>query len=214
MLEQFLRTRLQTKPLQLMTHMVCGYPSFNANLQMLQIMEEAQVAAVEFQFPFSEPMADGPLFCRANQASLTNGTKVSDCFDLMRQAQSMSFARLMMGYYNTALQLGEENFCKKLQEVGATGFILPDLPPEEANSLEKAALKHQLSPIYLMTPATTLERLQYIGKRAHGFVYCVARRGVTGAKTAFDADIETFLQHCRQRRCRWQWVSEFRHPPT
>lgn len=167
---------------------------------MLQIMDRVGVPLVEFQFPFSEPMADGPVFCRANQQSIAQGTTVDQCFDLMQRASTaFSFAPIMMGYYNTAYNLGHDTFCQRLAQAGGRGYILPDLPPDSADgqALATAAAAQGLAPINLFTPTNTTERLNTIAHNAQGFVYAVARRGVTGQRTAFDPDIAAFLQRCR-----------------
>ena len=83
-LQSFLAERKKDKDLLVMAHVVCGYPSFEANMQELEIMAEAGVDLVELQFPFSEPSADGPLFVHANEQSLKAGTTVEDCFEVMK----------------------------------------------------------------------------------------------------------------------------------
>ena len=82
-LNEYIASRKQNKDLLLMTHVVCGYPSFDANLKELEIMAEAGVDFVELQFPFSEPSADGPLFVKANQIAVESGVTVEQCFEFM-----------------------------------------------------------------------------------------------------------------------------------
>ncbi len=197
-LEMMIRERLDAQPILLMTHLVCGYPSLEANRRMLKIMSEAGVALVEFQFPFSEPTADGPLFCHANQEALAAGVRIADCFDLMKQTSAaVSFAPLMMGYYNTVFKMGHAVFCKRLQEAGGRGMILPDLPPEEAGDLETLADEAGLDMIHLMAPTTSDERLKMIAAHGRGLFYCVARGGVTGAHTDFGTELDAYLKRCR-----------------
>ena len=198
-LETRLREQREHQPILLMTHIVCGYPSLEANWKMLSFMNEAGVALVEFQFPFSEPTADGPLFCKANQTAIENGITTRDCFDIMSRASAeMTFAPLMMGYYNTVYKMGHEVFCQRLAAAGGRGYILADLPPEEADVLEATGLAMGLEPIHLMTPTSSDDRLRLIATHGRGFFYCVARRGVTGAHTEFGADLDAFLARCRQ----------------
>ena len=124
MLKEFIEDRLQEKKLLMMTHVICGYPSFEDNYKELQIMEEAGVELVELQFPFSEPSADGPLFVKANQLSLENGTTVDDCLEFMaRVSKDFSFKVLMMGYYNKP-----EETAKVMKEIdGETWFCTGDV---------------------------------------------------------------------------------------
>ncbi|OUS10069.1 tryptophan synthase subunit alpha [Gammaproteobacteria bacterium 53_120_T64] len=198
-LEQYLRERLQHKDLLLMTHVVCGYPSFEDNWRELEIMAEFGVDMVELQFPFSEPSADGPLFVKANQQAVADGVRPADCFEFMRKVtEHFSFKVLMMGYYNTAFKMGHESFIKKLSAAGGCGYILPDLPVEEAGELHALSKPEELAPIVLMTPTNTDVRLKVLGAAAEGFIYAVARKGVTGGHTEMGDDLKAFIAHCRQ----------------
>ena len=182
----------------IMTHVVCGYPSFEDNWQELEIMEEFGVDLVELQFPFSEPSADGPLFVKANQIAVESGVSVADCFTFMRKANAeFSFKIVMMGYYNTVFKMGHASFLQSLQQAGGSAFILPDLPVEEASGLHQIAKQLDLAPIMLMTPTNSPVRLQQIADAAQGFVYTVARKGVTGQGTNMNQDVAEFIQRCR-----------------
>ena len=197
-LEGHVRERRAQKPLLLMTHVVVGYPSLDANWTMLEAMDTAGVDLVELQLPFSEPIADGPSFVRANQRALQNGTPWSAYFDLAwRAAKRVRFPLLFMGYYNSIFRMGTDGFCGRLAAAGMRGFIVADLPPEEAGPLHAAARARALDPILLMTPTNSPERLAEIARRASGFVYCVARKGVTGKKTDLSQGVEGFLTRCR-----------------
>ncbi len=198
-LNEYLGQRGATRRPLVMTHVVCGYPSFDDNWRELEIMAGFGVDLVELQFPFSEPSADGPLFVKANQESLARGTTVAQCFEFMaRVTAHFPFRVLMMGYYNTAFRMGHEAFVERLAQAGAAGFILPDLPIEEAAELRELALARELAPIVLMTPTSTDERLAQLAAVAHGFVYVVARKGVTGSSTAMNEDVAALLARCRR----------------
>lgn len=197
-LETYIRDRLQRKKLLLMTHAVVGYPSLDANMAMLEAMQRADADIVELQMPFSEPTADGPRFVQANQRALETGITREQYLRFMQQATTnFDFKLLMMGYYNSAFQMGHEAFCASLAEHGASGFILADLPPEESGDLFQLADQHHLAPIMLMTPTTPDARLHHIAQHARGFVYCVARKGVTGYRTNLDQNLQAFVQRCR-----------------
>lgn len=166
---------------------------------MLEIMAEADVDLVELQMPFSEPVADGPTFVRANQRALEKGLPVAQYLELMKRSTStFSFPHIWMGYYNTVYQMGHERFCGALRDSGAVGHILPDLPFEEYGDLFELSQRAELSPVMLMTPTNTTDRLRAIGEKASGFVYTVARKGVTGKKTELHQDLFGFLERCRQ----------------
>ena len=198
-LEIYIRERLRRKKLLLMTHTVVGYPSLEVNMAMLEAMQRADADLVELQMPFSEPIADGPAFLRANQRALESGMTREQYFTFMQRAAArFDFKLLMIGYYNSVLQMGHETFCACLAEHGGSGFILADLPPEEADDLYQQAGTYQLAPIMLMTPTTPIPRLHQIAQHARGFVYCVARKGVTGTHTSLDQSLEAFVVRCRQ----------------
>ena len=198
-LTDYLRKRLDTRKILLMTHAVVGYPSLEDNWAMLEAMGEADVDLVELQMPFSEPTADGPLFVKANQEALRNGTKLKDYFKLvLRASERFEFPVLMMGYCNTAFTMGFKVFCENLSSNGGKGFIIPDLPFEEYGPLFDYSLKYGLDPIMLCTPTNKEERLKKICSHGKGFIYCVARKGVTGGSTVLEQSTEDFLLQCRQ----------------
>jgi tryptophan synthase alpha chain len=198
--EQFLKDR-GDKKIGLMTHLVCGYPGFNSNDAVLEQMSDAGVEIVEFQFPFSEPVADGPLFAQANQISIDNGTKVEDCFRLMEKAAAKyAFQPLMMGYYNPVFKMTEDLFCKRLADVGGRGLIIPDLPIEESSDLREACDNYKLEVIDLVTPKTTDAQLAKIGglvNKNTGLVYVVARKGTTGKHSDFDQGLESYIKRVK-----------------
>lgn len=198
-LEQYIRKRLETKPICLMTHVIAGYPSYDDNLKALEIMAENDVDIVEIQMPFSEPTADGPVFVRANQEALKRGATVAKYFDLMNQAATQfDFPLLMMGYFNPVFKMGEDIFIQRLKSAGGKGFIIPDLPVEQGANLYELAKTNKLAPIAMMTPTTTAARLDVIGKAGAGFIYVVARRGVTGKKTDFEQTFDDYINRCHQ----------------
>ena len=187
------------RPAMIMTHVVCGYPSFEDNWKELEVMQEFGVDLVELQFPFSEPSADGPLFVKANQEAIENGVHVQDCFDFMAKVTAhFSFKVVMMGYFNTIFKTGQRTFLERLKAAGGQGFIVPDLPIEEAGELHAIAKELGLSPVVLMTPTNSDQRLAELAKTADGFVYTVARKGVTGSNTDMGGELAEFIARCKQ----------------
>lgn len=197
-LASLLTERLANKPLLLMTHLVVGYPSLEANWAMLEAMDRAGVDVVELQLPFSEPIADGPDFVKANNDAIQAGTTWSDYFDLAtRAAARFKFRIVFMGYYNSVFRMGLESFCARLAGAGMSGFIVPDLPPEEGVELSALARARGLDPILIMAPTNSPERLAQIGDQASGFIYCTARVGVTGRQTELSQSVAAFMAKCR-----------------
>ncbi len=198
-LEQQLRDRTKEKDILLMTHIVLGYPSFDANREVIRQMVENGVDCIEMQIPFSEPMADGPVIVKANQDSLAKGTKVEDCLAFgTEMADTYDIPFLYMTYYNIIFKYGEEAFLKRAAESGIQGFIIPDLPPEMGKSFLTLAEKYQVSPILIFTPTSTDARMSELAGYGQGFIYCVARRGVTGKKSEFGQDFNDYLSRCRE----------------
>jgi tryptophan synthase alpha chain len=199
MLESYINQRLKTKKILLMTHIVMGYPSFEASYEIVKQMVNAGVDLMELQIPFSEPMADGPVILRANQRALETGSTVQRCFDFaQRVAQDFSIPFLFMSYANILYKYGMEPFSDKMAAINLKGAIVPDLPPEEGKAYLGAMAKNSLDPIYIFSPETSEKRMAYISSFAAGFVYCLARKGVTGKNTSFSKDLAAYLGRCRQ----------------
>lgn len=199
MLESYIRKQRKAKDILLMTHIVMGYPSFEDAYEIVRQMVEAGVDLMELQIPFSEPMADGPVILKANQAALERGSSVKKCFEFAQMvSKEFSIPFLFMSYANILYKYGMEQFSDKMAQVNLKGAIVPDLPPEEGEDYIWSMKKNNLDPIYIFSPETCDERLDYLSSFASGFVYCLARKGVTGKKTAFSDDLAAYLQRCRQ----------------
>jgi tryptophan synthase alpha chain len=198
MLEARIRDARAKKDVLLMTHIVVGYPSFEASLQVVDAMVAAGVDLMELQIPFSEPMADGPVILAANQKALAQGSTVERCFDFaakVTRRHGISF--LFMSYYNLLFRAGVAGFVDRMKTAGLCGAIVPDLPPEEAGAYLPAMERAGLDPIFIYSPSTSEERMRSIASQGSGFVYCVARKGVTGSHTAFSAELDAYLARCR-----------------
>jgi tryptophan synthase alpha chain len=197
-LEARIREARSRKDLLLMTHIVIGYPSFADSLAMVDAMVAAGVDLMELQIPFSEPMADGPVILAANQKALAKGSTVARCFEFAATvAKRHPIPFLFMSYYNPIFRAGVGSFIQRLKAAGLFGAIVPDLPPEEAGEYLAAMAAADADPIFIFSPSTPDERLRQIAGHARGFVYCVARKGVTGLHTTFSAHLDAYLARCR-----------------
>jgi tryptophan synthase alpha chain len=198
-MEQYLAERLKQKEILLMTHTVIGYPSPDESYRIVEAMVKAGVGLIELQIPFSEPIADGPVILQANKKALEQGIRVQTCLDFAAQvAKDFEIPFLIMSYYNIPLQYGVERFVTFMAENGLSGAIVPDLPPEEGQEYLQAMDRYELCPVLLFAPTTPDERLRYLASLAKGFIYCVARKGVTGSRTAFSEDLLAYLGRCRR----------------
>ena len=198
-LENDIRDRLQQKDMLLMTHLVLGYPSLDHNRRTVAAMVENGVDLIEMQIPFSEPMADGPVIVKANQDAIESGVTVAQCLEFAAEiTQSYDIPFLFMTYYNIIFKYGEEAFFQKAKELGIKGLIVPDLPPEEGEKFFKLAKEYDIAPVLIYAPTSTNERMKELTGYAGGFIYCVARLGVTGKQTTFDQEVRDYLGRCRQ----------------
>ena len=199
MLETYLKDRRKEKDILLMTHIVAGYPDWDTCFDLVAAMVDAGVDLMELQIPFSEPIADGPVILKANQDALERGVTVARCLEFGREvARRHAIPFLYMTYYNILFRHGVENFVGGMADSGIKGAIVPDLPPEEGGAYLEAMAETGCHPIFIFSPTTSDERLRYLSSFAKGFVYCVARKGVTGMDTRFSDELRAYLDRCRQ----------------
>jgi tryptophan synthase alpha chain len=197
-LEKYIRKQLSKKEILLMTHIVLGYPSLDASFRIIETMVEAGVDIMELQIPFSEPTADGPVIVKANQHAIDNGTTVEACMTLAgKAAKAFDIPFLIMTYYNVPYMYGIDKFTSRMAANNLMGTIIPDLPPEEGTEFLTAMNDKNLDPILIFSPTTTDERMRYLSSHARGFIYCAARKGVTGKDTNFSGELSGYIKRCR-----------------
>ena len=198
MIEDYIQEKLKNKDVLLMTHIVIGYPDFETSMRTVEEMVEAGVDLMELQIPFSEPIADGPVILHANQKALAAGSTVEKCFEFAEDvAGRFDIPFLFMSYCNILYRYGMRDFVERMAKIGLAGAIVPDLPPEEASEYLSTMSENNLDPIFIYSPNTTDDRLKYIAEYAGGFIYCVARKGVTGSATDFSNELGGYLERCR-----------------
>jgi len=199
MLEAYIRNRLRQHKILLMTHLILGYPSFEASWRIIENMVAADVDLMELQIPFSEPIADGPVILNANQAALAGGVTVRRSLDFAAQVtRQFKIPFLYMSYYNILFRYGLDRFAAEMETAGIQGAIVPDLPLEEGHDYLKAMQLHGRQPIFIFSPQTGNERMRLLSAAGSGFVYCVARTGVTGDQTRFADELTAYLKRCRR----------------
>lgn len=198
-LEEYIREKRNHRDILIMTHIVIGYPSIKESFRIVETMARSGIDIVELQIPFSEPVADGPVILHANQAALDNGVTVEKCLEFSGDvSSSFDIPFLVMGYYNILFRYGLESFVGRMSKMGLRGAIVPDLPPEEGQEYLEAMKGFGLDPILMFSPTTNNERMCYIASLGQGFIYCVARKGVTGAATDFSTGMDGYLERCRE----------------
>lgn len=198
-LELSIRRALEKKDLLLMTHIVLGYPSFDDCARVVESMVAAGVDLMELQIPFSEPMADGPVILKANAEALKAGATVEKSFELAEKlTREFDIPFLFMTYYNILFCQGVSEFVERCRSIGIQGCIIPDLPPAEGQEYLDAMRTASLAPVHIFTPNTPEPRMRFLDESSEGFIYSVARKGVTGKDTSFSDDLADYLANCRK----------------
>ena len=172
----------------------CGDPSLEVTEKFVYAMVEAGADLIELGIPFSDPTAEGPVIQGANLRALSGGVTTDKVFDMVEKIRkNTDVPMVFMTYANVVFSYGTERFCKRAQEVGMDGLILPDVPYEEKEEFAEVADKYGLDLISLIAP-TSHERIATIAKDAEGFVYCVSSLGVTGMRSQITTDIGAMVK--------------------
>lgn len=184
----------------LVNFITAGYPTIDDTVPIMKGMQDAGVDVIELGVPFSDPIADGPTIQHANNVALENGITVSKCLELVTKARAsgLTVPIILMGYYNPILKYGEEKMIEDSAKAGANGYIVVDLPPEEAGQFRSLCARRGMSYVPLVAPATTDERLKVLSTIADSFIYVVSRMGTTGALTEVSSDISVLCERVRK----------------
>ena len=177
-------------------YFTAGYPSLNDTVKIIEDLENNGVDMIEIGLPFSDPLADGPTIQESSTAALKNGMTTEILFSQLKNIRkTVSIPLIIMGYFNPMLQYGIEAFCKKCQEIGIDGLILPDLPLDVyQEEYEEIFKKHGLLNIFLITPQTSDDRIHQIDDASNGFIYMVSSASVTGSKSGFGQEQESYFE--------------------
>ncbi|MFZ2536949.1 tryptophan synthase subunit alpha [Methanothrix sp.] len=166
----------------LIVYLCSGDPSPGATPELVRRLVRAGADIIELGLPHSDPIADGPTIQAAAQRAIAAGMNTDVYFQVAEEAD-VPVPKVFMGYYNMVYARGLERFARDCAGCGITGMIVPDLPPEEAAPLKEACDKYGVDLIYLVAPNTPPARIELIAEETGGFLYLVARVGVTGARS-------------------------------
>ncbi|WP_206830421.1 tryptophan synthase subunit alpha [Alicyclobacillus fructus] len=167
----------------LIPFVVAGDPDYARSLEIARAILDAGADMLEIGFPYSDPLADGPVIQAAAVRSLKQGTRLVDCLRLVQDIRARSSKPLVaFTYVNPLIQYGPERFFAELAAAGGDGVIVPDVPLEEAAEVAAAAEAHGIRFVPLVAPTSGEERIRAIVREARGFVYCVSSLGVTGER--------------------------------
>lgn len=168
-------------------YFTAGYPNLDDTVSIIEALQKNGVDMIEIGLPFSDPLADGPIIQESSAKALKNGMTTEVLFNQLKTIRkTVTIPLIIMGYFNPILQYGVEAFCKKCQDIGIDGLIIPDLPLDVyLESYEAIFDYYGLIYIPLITPQTSDERLRHIDSFSKGFIYMVSSSSVTGSVTGF-----------------------------
>jgi tryptophan synthase alpha chain len=180
----------------LIPYLTAGFPSRRASQDALCMLVEAGADFVEVGVPFSDPLADGPVIQRASQAALEQGMTVAGTLQLIREVRP-SVPVVAFSYLNPLMAYGLERFAQDAAGAGVSGVLVTDLPAGEDPQVESTLRAAQLDLIRLVAPTSTGARLEPVVRGAEGFLYLIARLGVTGARTTVGRELEVTIARVR-----------------
>ena len=177
----------------------CGDPDLETTKALVRAYIAAGADIVEIGIPFTDPLADGPTIQRASERALAGGVTMDDALNLIAELRRETQVPLVpMTYINPVYQIGYDRFAARCAEVGADAVIISDLPPEEGAEWVEAGRKHGVGTIFLVAPTSDDTRLEAVAKAASGFIYAVARMGVTGARSDVPPEIGDLIARIRR----------------
>ncbi len=197
-IEQCFATLRERREVALIPFITAGDPDLATTAQALATLDAAGADVLELGVPYSDPLADGPVIQAAATRSLARGTSLSSVLALVQEVSPRLRAPLVLyTYFNPILSYGLEHFFERLQAVGASGLLIPDLPVEEGEKIRHIAQAHQIDIIWLVAPTSPPERMRKIVAQSSGFLYLVSTTGVTGMRAQIAASLGQTLGQLR-----------------
>jgi len=183
-----------------MPYFPLGYPDLETSIDVIEALAKNGADLIEVGLSFSDPLADGPVIQSATQTALENGITVRKSLEALAELRrrGVRIPLVLMGYYNPLLAFGLERFVREAEAAGADGFIVPDLPPEEAAEFEAALSGSSLPLVRMLAPTTPAGRMESIAREARGFIYLVSVTGVTGARDSVAEGLADLVGRVRE----------------
>ncbi len=171
-------------------YFTAGFPNLNDTADIIIKLQESGVDMIEIGLPFSDPLADGPTIQDSSMNAINNGMNTDILFNQLKDIRDkVSIPLIIMGYFNPILQYGVEKFCKKCNEIGIDGLIIPDLPIDYYLENYKSIFEqNKLYNMFLIAPQTSDERIRKIDSISKGFIYMVSSSSITGSKNSFSSE--------------------------
>jgi len=183
----------------LIPYVTAGFPKSDTTVQLMHAMTDAGADILELGVPFSDPMADGPVIQKSNDVALANNVTSASVLEMVREFRQDDGRTpvVLMGYANPIEAMGVSAFIEAARGAGVDGLLIVDQPPEESEAFAKAVVKAGMSPIFLVAPTSTEERIKAIADAGSGYVYYVSLNGTTGAG---HIDVQDVVQHLHRIR--------------
>jgi len=198
-IEEKFKTLKSHKRKAFIAFITAGDPDLKTTEKLVAALEGSGVDIIELGIPFSDPLADGPTIQASYFRALKRGTTVKKILETVKRLRlRTSIPIALMSSYNPILHFGEEKFIKACADAGVDGLIIPDLPPEEAHSLRKAALRRDIVTIFFVAPTTQDERIKANSKLSSGFIYYVSLTGITGTQKAVARSVVKQIEYIKR----------------
>jgi tryptophan synthase alpha chain len=180
-------------------YITAGDPDLATTEDLIIALDEAGADVIELGVPFSDPMADGPVIQRASERALKNPIGVADILPVVERVRRKSEVPILLfSYFNPLLQFAREGLGSKLKEAGVDGVLVTDLIPEEAAAFVAQMRQAELDTVFLVAPTSTDDRIKLIAENSSGFIYIVARTGVTGMRENISAEVRLIVERVRR----------------
>ena len=174
----------------LLPYVTAGYPDIMTTIEILARVDTTNIGGIELGFPFSDPIADGPVIQASFTRALEAGFRVAKLFEALRAARSRIRVPLIaMVSYSIVSRLGESEFLRAAREAGFDAVIVPDLSLDEAGGLAEVGRRENCALVRMATPTTAPDRLRRIAELSDPFIYYQAVAGITGERAALPADL-------------------------
>ena len=185
----------------LIAYLTAGDPTPELSVEVILAVAKAGADAIEIGVPFSDPLADGPSIQASSQRALEKGLTTRKVLEIVRSVrlEAPDLPIILMTYFNPILHFGLAEWAKASAEAGADGHIVTDLTPEEAEPWKQESEKNGLDTIFLLAPTSTPERIEVVAGLSTGFVYCVSRTGVTGARQDVPLELTEVVSRIKAR---------------
>ena len=181
-------------------YFTAGFPKLEDTLSIMEAIQSGGADIIEIGVPYSDPIADGPTIQDSNQIALENGMSLKKLFQQLEGFRSkIELPVVLMGYLNPIIQYGMEAFCKKCQEVGIDGLILPDLPMQQyLDEFKSVFEQYGLVNTFLISPQTSEKRILEIDQNTDGFIYMVSSHSITGAKSGISEEQISYFKRVQE----------------